>query len=88
MKPIKSSFQQFYIKIVKLPKPIRIFLGILLIFLGFLGFLPVLGFWMIPLGLMVLSIDFPVAKKYLTHVKYCLRNTKRKYTKSLAKKRK
>jgi hypothetical protein len=37
-------------------KPIRIGLGILLIALGLLGFLPVLGFWMIPLGLLVLSI--------------------------------
>ena len=35
-------------------KPIRIGLGILLIALGLLGFLPVLGFWMIPLGLLVL----------------------------------
>ena len=25
---------------------------------GFVGFLPVLGFWMIPLGLIILSIDF------------------------------
>ena len=32
-------------------KPIRIGLGILLIAGGLVGFLPVLGFWMIPLGL-------------------------------------
>ena len=36
----------------------RIGLGILLIFFGFLGFLPILGFWMIPLGLFVLSQEF------------------------------
>jgi purine-cytosine permease-like protein len=36
----------------------RVVLGVLLILLGFLGFLPVLGFWMIPLGLIVLSVDF------------------------------
>ena len=35
----------------------RIALGIALIFGGLLGFLPVLGFWMIPLGLVVLSYD-------------------------------
>lgn len=26
---------------------------------GLLGFLPILGFWMIPLGLVVLSVDSP-----------------------------
>jgi len=34
-------------------------LGVSLVGLGFLGFLPVLGFWMIPLGLLVLSHDSP-----------------------------
>lgn len=38
-------------------------IGVLLIFLGFLGFLPVLGFWMIPLGIAVLAIDFPAAER-------------------------
>jgi hypothetical protein len=37
---------------------LRVLLGIALIFGGLLGFLPILGFWMIPLGLIVLSIDF------------------------------
>ena len=45
-------------------KPIRIGLGILLIALGLLGFLPVLGFWMIPLGLLVLSIDIPIVRRW------------------------
>lgn len=31
--------------------------GLLLIIGGILGFLPVLGFWMLPLGLYVLSMD-------------------------------
>ena len=39
--------------------PARIAIGLLLICFGFLGFLPVLGFWMIPLGVMVLAYDFP-----------------------------
>jgi len=38
-------------------RPVRITLGGTLVFLGMLGFLPVLGFWMIPLGLVVLSYD-------------------------------
>ena len=44
-------------------KPIRIGLGILLIAGGLLGFLPVLGFWMMPLGLLVLSIDIPIVRR-------------------------
>lgn len=39
-------------------RPQRIALGIALIVLGALGFLPVLGFWMIPLGLLILSYEF------------------------------
>ena len=45
-------------------KPIRIGLGILLIAGGLLGFLPVLGFWMIPLGLLVLSVDLPIVRRW------------------------
>jgi hypothetical protein len=45
-------------------KPLRIGIGILLVALGLLGFLPVLGFWMIPLGLLVLSIDLPVVRRW------------------------
>jgi hypothetical protein len=45
-------------------KPIRIGFGILLIALGLLGFLPVLGFWMIPLGLVVLSVDLPIVRRW------------------------
>ena len=42
---------------------LRILLGSLLVFCGFLGFLPVLGFWMIPLGLIVLSHDIPSVRR-------------------------
>ena len=45
-------------------KPIRIGLGIILVALGLLGFLPVLGFWMIPLGLLVLSVDLPIVRRW------------------------
>ncbi len=43
---------------------LRISLGVLLILGGFLGFLPLLGFWMVPLGLLVLSIDFAIARHW------------------------
>jgi hypothetical protein len=38
-------------------KPVRITMGVFLVLGGMLGFLPVLGFWMIPLGLLILSVD-------------------------------
>jgi hypothetical protein len=37
---------------------LRVALGVALVVGGMFGFLPILGFWMIPLGLLVLSIDF------------------------------
>ncbi|WP_312795495.1 PGPGW domain-containing protein [Tianweitania sp.] len=36
----------------------RITIGILLIIGGCLGFLPILGFWMVPLGLVILSYEY------------------------------
>lgn len=43
---------------------LRIALGVLLIIGGVLGFLPILGFWMIPLGLLVLSHDLPGVRRW------------------------
>lgn len=37
---------------------IRLPLGLALVVGGIFGFLPVLGFWMVPLGLVILSVDF------------------------------
>jgi hypothetical protein len=42
----------------------RIGIGLLLIVCGFLGFLPILGFWMLPLGFIVLSHDLPLARRW------------------------
>lgn len=39
------------------PPGLRLVLGLLLIVGGVFGFLPVLGFWMIPLGLAVAALD-------------------------------
>ena len=44
-------------------KILRMLLGGALIFGGLLGFLPILGFWMIPLGLIVLSNDLPWVRR-------------------------
>jgi len=37
--------------------------GGLLVLGGMLGFLPVLGYWMFPLGLALLAVDFPFARR-------------------------
>ena len=44
--------------------PIRLTLGVLLVFGGILGFLPILGFWMIPLGIVVLSVDLHGVRRW------------------------
>ena len=42
----------------------RVVAGTLCVLGGVLGFLPVLGFWMIPLGLIILSVDFPLVRRF------------------------
>jgi hypothetical protein len=37
--------------------------GVVLVLGGLVGFLPILGFWMVPLGLIVLSYDFPSVRR-------------------------
>ena len=52
-----------------MPWLVRVTIGILLLLAGLLGALPILGFWMIPLGLLVLSLDFRWARRgYLSIV--------------------
>lgn len=50
---------------IPLPKSrfARMGIGIVLIAGGFLGFLPILGFWMLPLGFIVLSHDLAVVRR-------------------------
>ena len=40
-----------------LPPGLRFLIGLLLVVGGAFGFLPILGFWMIPLGLAVAALD-------------------------------
>ena len=42
----------------------RIIVGVACVIGGVLGFLPILGFWMIPLGLLILSVDFPSVRRW------------------------
>jgi len=43
---------------------LRMAIGIVLVIFGIFGFLPVLGFWMIPFGLLVLSVDVPIVRRW------------------------
>ena len=43
---------------------VRLAIGLLLILFGVLGFLPVVGYWMIPLGLLVLSVDLAIVRRW------------------------
>ena len=47
-----------------MPPVARGLIGVVLICLGILGFLPILGFWMVPLGLAVLATDVPPLKRW------------------------
>ncbi len=42
----------------------RRLLGAGLVVGGILGFLPILGFWMVPLGLLILSIDSKLVRRW------------------------
>ena len=59
----KVSFAGYKVKVPGHPV-LRIGLGIAMIGFGVLGFLPVLGFWMIPVGLAILSVDLPPVRRF------------------------
>jgi len=42
----------------------RVAIGVVLVILGMFGFLPVLGFWMIPVGILVLSYEFASLRRF------------------------
>ena len=61
---LPRGFSRF-IHWVREPKLIwlRLPLGLALVCGGLVGFLPVLGFWMVPLGLILLAQDFPPVER-------------------------
>ena len=63
----RLNFGRFSIPIPS-SRPLRIALGLALCVGGLLGFLPILGFWMIPLGLLVLSIDLAPVRRFRRRV--------------------
>ena len=57
--PAVEKPNPYYRKVRAAPRVVRILVGLALVVGGVLGFLPVLGFWMIPLGLVVIFFDVP-----------------------------
>lgn len=49
---------------------------------GVIGFLPILGFWMLPLGVALVISDFPPLRRRLEH---WLNETRRRYHMDLLK---
>jgi len=80
-KSIRSRFNQ----LKSHPRWIRIPLGTFLVLGGIFGALPVLGFWMLPLGLILLSVDFPWARRALAHLKLWWRKIKNRYRRHIGK---
>ncbi|AEQ52240.1 hypothetical protein [Pelagibacterium halotolerans] len=64
---LEARFPRFSMVIYILRQPwamlIRIPLGILFCIGGLLAFLPILGVWMLPLGLLLLAIDLPFLQR-------------------------
>ncbi len=64
---LEARFPRFAMVIFVLRQPwamlIRIPLGIVLVIGGVLSFLPILGIWMLPLGLLLLAIDLPFLQR-------------------------
>lgn len=55
---LKSRTRRFQVHVRRrVPPGLGLVLGLLLIIGGILGFLPILGFWMIPLGVAVAMLD-------------------------------
>ena len=47
------------------PPGIRTVVGVLFMIGGIFGFLPILGFWMLPLGAAFVALDIPPARRRL-----------------------
>lgn len=59
----------YYRRLRTAPTVIRAALGLVLIAGGVFGFLPILGFWMIPLGLAVVFADVRAVRRYASQLR-------------------
>jgi hypothetical protein len=63
---LKGRMKRFLVRTrQRVPPGLRLVLGLFLICGGLVGFLPVLGFWMIPLGVAVAALDIkPIIRRW------------------------
>ncbi|WP_247869211.1 hypothetical protein [Ahrensia sp. 13_GOM-1096m] len=66
MQDKSDHYLKLFGRSIRLPRRrfMRVLLGVALILGGILGFLPILGFWMLPLGIFVLSHDSKAARRF------------------------
>lgn len=76
---MRSYFESKVDSVKKWPRVVRITVGGLFVLGGLLGFFPILGFWMIPLGLIILAVDFRWARHALVNLRWRLRAWRRRY---------
>jgi len=63
MDGIRRHTKRWYLRLIRRKAVwLRIPAGLLLIAAGLLGFLPVLGFWMIPIGIALIGRDIPFVR--------------------------
>jgi hypothetical protein len=55
-RPVTNRLLQDHMRLVRVPVAILVMIG------GVFSFLPVLGLWMLPLGLMLLAVDVPLIR--------------------------
>ena len=71
LKPLRQSIDQATVTILqwgqRLPVGVRSIAGLLLMLGGVFGFLPILGFWMFPLGLALIALDIPWTRSRIQH---------------------
>jgi hypothetical protein len=62
---------------------LRLPIAVVLILGGLVGFLPVVGFWMLPLGLLLLAIDMPFLRPAAASATVRLRHWSRVWSRRL-----
>lgn len=64
MHPLKAFFIRHYHNLKASSNHyLRKAVGVLLVLAGLVGFLPVVGYWMIPVGLALLAVDWAWARR-------------------------
>lgn len=49
----------------RVPVGVRSVIGVFLMVAGVFGFLPIIGFWMLPLGLAFVALDIPWTRQHI-----------------------